>query len=77
MSLLQRLRDETHCQTFWKSVSAKAQSLGADSPTLLGNADHSKKLEDFAGYDPNPAHPEKLEDLYRRHYFEALDCVTN
>lgn len=78
VAVLQKLRNDTNFQYFWQNVNSKSKSLGVDDPILPRKRAPPKKLEDFFGYGTAESdHPEKPEDLYRKHYFEALDLVIN
>jgi len=78
VSVLRNLRNEEDFKQFWKNVTTKATALKVDDPKLPRKRGVPKKLEDFQGYGPaKPAQPEEPEDLYRKHYFEALDLVIN
>ncbi|XP_057292603.1 zinc finger MYM-type protein 1-like [Hydractinia symbiolongicarpus] len=61
-----------------KNVSSKAKSLDVDEPKLPRKRGTPKRLEDFHGYGPaKPIQLDKPKDLYRKHYYEALDHVVN
>ena len=49
-----------------------------DEPKLPRRRVTPKRLEDFHGYGPaKPTQLDKPKDLYRKHYYEALDHVVN
>ena len=78
VKVLEKLRSEEKFDLFWENVSAKAKSLDVDDPKLSRKRGAPKRLDDFQGYGPaKPAQPDTPKDLYRKHYYEALDHVVN
>ena len=52
--------------------------LGADDPKVPRKRNVSKSMTDYFGYGIGEStHPATGEDMYRKHYFEALDLVIN
>ena len=75
---LEKIRDDESYGLFWDNVIAKAKLLGADDPKLARKRTAPKSMEDYFGYGTGEAaHPTNVKDMYRKHYFEALDLVIN
>ena len=78
VKVLETLGNENNFNLFWDNVTAKAESFEVDKPKLPRKRGAAKELEDFYGFGPaKPAHPNEPKDLYRKHYYEALDHVIN
>jgi hypothetical protein len=78
VEVLKQLRNEENYDLFWRNVSTKAKNLGTDDPLLPRKRQQPTKLTDFHGYGPTQqTHPTEPKDLYRKHYYEALDLVIN
>ena len=76
--VLETLRNENNFNLFWDNVTAKAESFEVDEPKLPRKRGATKDLENFYGFGPaKPAHPDEPKDLYRKHYYEALDHVIS
>ena len=76
---LERIRNEESWNLLWDVVVAKATKLGADDPKLPSRRNTPKTMmNDYFGYGEGEAtHPETPQDMYRKHYYEALDLVIN
>ena len=76
---LERIRNEESWNLLWDAVVAKATQLGADDPKLPRRRNAPKTMmNDYFGYGEGEAtHPETPQDMYRKHYYEALDLVIN
>ena len=78
VKVLEMLRSQENFDLFWDNVLSKSKPLNVDDPKLPRQRGAPKRLEDFHGYGPaKPTTYETPKDIYRKHYFEALDHVLN
>lgn len=72
---LQSLRGEIHVSKFWKSITAKANSLDVSEPTLPRKRIRPSRYEDG---DAPPEFSDTAEHYYRvTLYNEAIDLIVN
>ena len=63
---------------FWDLVNKKASNLGANSPTIPRKKRAPARLNEYFGYGPaEPNSSSSPKDIYRKHYYEALDLAIN
>ena len=76
---LERIKNKESWNLFWDAVVAKATKLFADDPKLPRRRNAPKTMmNDYFGYGEGESiHPETPQDMYRKHYYEALDLVIN
>ena len=78
VAVLEKIRSDESFDLFWTNVTSKSEALGANEPTLPRKRKQPKKLTDYVGYGPaKAAHPEDPKELYRKHYYEAVDLAIN
>ena len=78
VEVLEKLRNDDSYDMFWINANAKAEDLEVGAPNLPRKKGPPKKLTDFHGYGPaQPVHHSEPKDMYRKHYFEALDLTIN
>ena len=73
---LSLLRNEEMWTMFWKKLNCQADGNHVSSPTLPRRCRAPLRLEDCIDGKAMPEYPERVDDYYRRIYFEALDLVT-
>ena len=61
---------------FWKKLECQADGNHVSSATLPWRRRAPRRLEACIGGKAMPEYPERVENYYRRIYFEALDLVT-
>ena len=74
---LSLLRNEEMWTMFWKKLNCQADGNNhVSSSTLPRRRRAPRRLEDCICGKEMPVYPERVDDDYRRIYFEALDLVT-
>ena len=74
VKVLEMLRSQENFDLFWDNVLSKSKPLNVDDPKVPRQRGAPQRLEDFHGYGPaKPTTYETQKDIYRKHYFEALD----
>lgn len=73
LDTLSNIRTEESFKLFWQTVNSHASSLDVDEPRLPRKRKMPKRFQ-----EGDAAHffPTTTEDLYRQHYYEALDLAT-
>ena len=75
---LRNIRSEGGFNMFWDKILIHANRLDVDKPKLPRRKAPPKSLESYSGYGKgSEAVHDSPKDLYRKHYFEALDAVIN
>ena len=75
---LKTLRTDDSFDMFWENTLSITQSKGIDAPKLPRKRQPPKTLNQYFGHsNTTPAHPANAKDMYRKHYFEALDLVIS
>ena len=78
VAVMEKIRSDESFDLFWTNVTSKSKALGANEPTLPRKRKQPKKLTDYVGYGPaKAAHPVEPKELYRKHYYEAVDLAIN
>ena len=63
-------------EMFWKKLKCQTDGNHVSSPTSPRPCRAPLRLEDCIGGKAMPEYPERVDDHYRRIYFEALDLVS-
>ena len=71
---LQNLRSDEHFDAFWDKVMNKSSYVDVDEPTLPRRRKAPKRFQIGSG---EPSFPESIADMFRQHYYEALDLLIN
>ena len=71
---LQKLRSNEKFDDFWDRVMEKSSSVDVDQPTLPRKRKAPKRFEIGSG---EASFPHSVSDMFRQHYYEALDLVVN
>ena len=72
------IRNDEIYDLFWDLVNKKASNRGANSPTMPRKKRAPDRLNEYFGYGPaEPSSSSGPEDIYRKHYYEALDLAIN
>ena len=71
---LQSLRSDDNFLLFWTKVKKMASDLEVNNPVLPRQRKRPRRYEDGSA---EGAFPDKVEDLYRVVYFEAIDLIVN
>ena len=71
---LQNLKSDEHIDAFWDKVMNKSSNVSIDEPTLPRRRKAPKHFQIGSG---EPSFPESIADMFRQHYYKALDLVIN
>ena len=72
------IRNDEKYDLFSDLVIKKVSNLGAYSPTITRKKRDQARLNEYFGSGPaEPSSSSSSKDIFRNHYYEALDLATN
>ena len=74
LTTLQKLRNQDSFDLFWKKLNDSASKVHVNEPSLSRRRKAPKRFQIGHG---EPDFPTSVADLYRQHYYEALDLIIN
>lgn len=74
VTTLQKLRNQDSFDLFWNKLNDSASKADVNEPSLPRRRKAPKRFQIGHG---EPEFPTSVADLYRQHYYEALDLIIN